>query len=507
MITSQGPDPTSDPADSASALTESTVKSDAALPPQASRKYLVYESCLMELFERCARCQRACAVTTTRLGTLVSVEQLCSHCESSRRWRSQPLVDQTPAGDVQLSAAVYLSGASFSTLHKVFKAMRLQMFPYDTFCRYARMFVEPAVVHSWRKSQEVMLQQLSQQDKVPLGGDMRAHSVPLGGDMRAHSPGHCPKYVSYTTMELSTNTVVDVQLVQSAEVGSPHMEKEGLKRSLALLAARGVTIDYIVTDRHTLIQEFLREENIPQFYDVWHMEKSIVPFVTRLSKKIDKMTKKKGCEKVKRWIPAIRNHVYWTAASSQTGPERLAKWTSLLNHVRDVHTHQDPLFPQCLHTVGNTRDKRKWLSAGSRAFDRLEKELTRKSVLKDIAQLSPHYQASSWEAFQSTVLQFAPKDLVSPYLGTLCRLYLAALHYNENADGGRAPTSSGDPLLKRRSPKSRTGESRARPLKTEATFRYVDDLMDLIMEKVFVDPSSYRDEILKLNIPPDRSSQ
>lgn len=41
----------------------------------------------------------------------------------------------------------------------------------------------------------------------------------------------------------------------------------------------------------------------------------------------------------------------------------------------------------------------------------------------------------------------------------------------------------------------------------EATFRYADDLMDLIMEKVFVDPSSYRDEILNINIPPDLSSQ
>ena len=51
------------------------------------------------------------------------------------------------------------------------------------------------------------------------------------------------------------------------------MEKEGLKRSLALLDARGVTIDSIVTDRHPQIQKFLRDNNITQFYDVWHMEK------------------------------------------------------------------------------------------------------------------------------------------------------------------------------------------------------------------------------------------
>ena len=54
------------------------------------------------------------------------------------------------------------------------------------------------------------------------------------------------------------------------------MEKEGLKRSLALLEERGVTLDSIVTDRHPQIQKFLREANVTQYYDVWHMEKGIL---------------------------------------------------------------------------------------------------------------------------------------------------------------------------------------------------------------------------------------
>lgn len=63
---------------------------------------------------------------------------------------------------------------------------------------------------------------------------------------------------------------------QSNEVGgSYHMEKEGLKRSLALLEARGVALDSIVTDRHPQIQKFLREAKVTQYYDVWHMEKGI----------------------------------------------------------------------------------------------------------------------------------------------------------------------------------------------------------------------------------------
>ncbi|XP_056443945.1 uncharacterized protein LOC130380682 [Gadus chalcogrammus] len=352
------------------------------------------------------------------------------------------------------------------------------------------MFIEPAIVHKWNHSQDVMLQQLSEERKVILGGDMRADS-----------PGHCAKFGSYTMMDLNTKTIVDLQLVQSNEVGgSSHMEKEGLKRSLALLDARGVTIDSIVTDRHPQIQKFLRDNNITQFYDVWHMEKGI-------TKRLHKISKTKDCQKVKTWMQAIRNHIYWTAASSITGPERVAKWTSLLNHVQDIHTHDDPLFPKCLHPIRSTTDKSRWLSGATPAFYKLEKALTKKTVLRDIAKLSPHHQTSSLEAFHAVILRFAPKNVVYPFLGMLCRLYLAALHYNENSDRGQATTSSGDLMFRLTFPKARKGECRAKPVKTEATFQYVNDLMDMIMEKVFVDPASYRAEILKINIPPELSSE
>ena len=36
---------------------------------------------------------------------------------------------------------------------------------------------------------------------------------------------------------------------------------------------------------------------------------------------------------------------------------------------------------------------------------------------------------------------------------------------------------------------------------------YVNDLKDMIMDKGFVDPASYRAEILKINIPPELSSE
>ena len=84
-----------------------------------------------------------------------------------------------------------------------------------------------------------------------------------------------------------------------------------------------------------------------------------------LSKKLTALGKEKECELVKRWIPSIKNHIYWTASTSTTKEEKLAKWKSVLNHIQDVHIHDDPLYPKCLHPIKVTTDKAKWFQPGS----------------------------------------------------------------------------------------------------------------------------------------------
>ncbi len=84
-----------------------------------------------------------------------------------------------------------------------------------------------------------------------------------------------------------------------------------------------------------------------------------------LSKKLLKISQRKECEKLRKWLRSIKNHIYWTAAASSSGQERVAKWTSILNHVQDIHTHEDAVFPRCLHPRRTSRDKSKWLRAGA----------------------------------------------------------------------------------------------------------------------------------------------
>ncbi|XP_029950535.1 uncharacterized protein LOC115390701 isoform X2 [Salarias fasciatus] len=52
---------------------------------------VVFESCLRELFQRCPVCEHRCEVQRCQLGTCVSFAQLCSRCQYSRRWQSEPL--------------------------------------------------------------------------------------------------------------------------------------------------------------------------------------------------------------------------------------------------------------------------------------------------------------------------------------------------------------------------------------------------------------------------------
>lgn len=60
-------------------------------------------------------------------------------------------------------------------------------------------------------------------------------------------------------------------------------------------------------------------------------------------------------------------------------------------------------------------------STGTLVFEKLEMVMTSKRTLNDVAKLSPHYQTSSLESFHSVILRFAPKNVVFPYIGMLCR--------------------------------------------------------------------------------------
>ena len=165
------------------------------VPHHKDKKYIVYHSCLMELFRECPLCQRPSHVSSKTRGTMIIVEQTCTYCDQKvRTWRSQPMVRHIPAGNIQLSSAIYIAGESLSkfervstVLHtvwvkcnimyaqyyewsiyhfrfvstlshyvfkQVFKEMNVAIHNYHTFRRHSKAYVEPAIVHAWHQWKE-----------------------------------------------------------------------------------------------------------------------------------------------------------------------------------------------------------------------------------------------------------------------------------------------------------------------------------------------------------------
>ncbi|XP_008298193.1 uncharacterized protein LOC103370809 isoform X2 [Stegastes partitus] len=481
----------SHPHDSTNDLGDSEMSGMESACDYTDPKYIVFESSLRDLFQTCPVCRWECVVQQRSLGTFVSFSQRCPNCQYTRKWQSQPIKENTPVGNLQMSAAVYFTGGSFIQMEKICKAMNLRMFQYDTFRRHARMFLEPAINHKWKTDQQTLIEHLKEEkDKIAVGGDMRADS-----------PGHSAKFGSYTLMHLKSNNIIDVQLVQSNEVGgSSHMEKEGLRRGLDFLEAHHLNVDYIVTDRHAQVHKYLKERNVDQYYDVWHLEKD-------LSKQLENLAKNKECLVVRKWLPSIKNHMYWTATASKSGAEKVAKWKSLVNHLQNVHTHDDPLFPKCAHPDRVSRDPNKWFQPGSTALSKVEKLLLDKRILRDVEKLNHDHQISSLEAFHSITEGFTPKNDVLSSVGRLCRLYLAAMHFNENAKRDQSTTLEGKAVCRLMFPHCKNGQCIATPVQTEPTFQYVSDLMKLLFEKIFEDPTRYTEDLNKVSLPEDRWAQ
>ncbi|XP_052280835.1 uncharacterized protein LOC127878348 [Dreissena polymorpha] len=338
--------------------------------------------------------------------------------------------------------------------------IKVPILSYRTYKRLQSIYILPAVDNVWKKTQARLFE-------MRTGKSLR-----LGGDARCCSPGHTAKFGSYTLMDLETNHVLDVQLVQSNEVkNSNAMELEGLKRGLRNLATNHMKVTDLTTDRHVKVRWFMREEmeNICHWFDVWHMAKGV-------KNKLLTLGKKKGCEAVGNWAQSIANHLYYRAASSEgNGDLVVAKWLSIGNHVVNRHDGHGDLFQRCLH--GPIDRNKKWIKADSKAHKEPLLITERKRFVADIRMLSPTEQTSALEAQHKVVCQFAPKFLSFSYAAMKQRLHLAALHSLANANRKQAETRQGEKRYRLSYPKYNAGHHVVKAVKENCTYDYVDEVM------------------------------
>jgi hypothetical protein len=154
---------------------------------------------------------------------------------------------------------------------------------------------------------------------------------------------------------------------------------------------------------------------------------------------------KKDCQIVNLWMKSITNHLCWCVLSSNgVGELAYAKWISLMNHIINKHEEHDPLFQKCDHeALDDNQAKKEWFKPHSKAYCQLEEILLNKKLKKDIMNLSPCGQTYLAEGFHSLINHIAPKMFHFGYYGLLARLYIAALHFNENANRSQAVNKLG----------------------------------------------------------------
>ncbi|XP_060084262.1 uncharacterized protein LOC132563537 [Ylistrum balloti] len=437
------------------------------------RLYLVSEQSLMSLFQVCPQCSSpSLGNIINNVGTLIKVEQDCGVCGHSRLWNSQPLVGSIPLGNLKLSCGILFSGSLPAKTLRIFDFMNCPAISKETFIKHQRNYLQPAIVDLWKERQRMYLEEIQRNNRP----------ICIGGDGRCDTPGHSAKFGSYSVMDLDQGQVIDVQLVQSNEVKSScHMEKEGLSRSIAFLQDHDIDIHTIVTDRHVQIRKWVRENmtDTKHCVDVWHVAKG-------LKKKVLALSKEKDCGELSTWIRSITNHLYWVAASTPDADKDLMmeKWQSLGNHIQNIHEGHGKKFPKCLHPdlTGLERRKR-WLKPGTKSLEKLLPILDNRQMKMDIPMLSTNQQTSELEGYHSVINHFAPKMHGFSYYGMVCRLLLGALHYNEN--GGRDPavTKDGNTCYNIVYPKHKKGEYTVREVKMEPTFDYVQELLQITVNK------------------------
>ena len=159
----------------------------------------------MELFSTCPICTADThGIVEKEQGTALHIHQHCSSCGYMRKWKNQPYIRNMPVLNLLMSGAILFSGTLPSKAMRLFTLLGLMHVRRRTYFRHQRLYLEPVVYSTWEEQQKALFSNL-RDDKVELE---------LAGDGRSDSPGYCAKYGTYTLIEMNTNKILDMKIIQ-----------------------------------------------------------------------------------------------------------------------------------------------------------------------------------------------------------------------------------------------------------------------------------------------------
>ena len=475
------------------------------------KKFIIFEGQLNRLLygQKCPSCHigHASELTRSMVGTMLRVKITCV-CGHDWRWDSQTCIGRQPVGNILTAAAVLLSGRTYETTRFFMSLLNLQFMAEPTYREIHNGMLLPVINHYFR-------------DEIKDVRDgLQGKKVTICGDGRCDSPGYNAKYCTYTCIDMDTNKIAAMELVQVTEASSSvAMEKIGFSRALGSLIEE-VDVKVVATDRHTGIRKLMREEHstIDHQFDVWHFTKSV-------GKKLTAKAKRKNCQDLMPWVKSITNHIWWSAQNCRGNPDILVEmFQSVTHHICNIHqwTSAD-LFHACTHQPLTQEQQitTKWLTPDSEAHRALQEILFDKRLVKDIKQLTQACRTGAIEVYHNVYLKYCPKRLHFRYPAMLARAQLAVLDHNSNTGKKHAV------VTRPRKGSAKKGEKKykivfskatktwiAKQVSEEGNYTYLWELMvtalqmksgDLVVEPVQIpelppnivkDPRPSRDEVV-----------
>ena len=108
------------------------------------KKFIVFESCLFKLLERCCSCGQEVELNTSVRGTLLVVNGTCPDGHALN-WQSQPLVRDLGAGNLMVAAAILFCGLTFTGISNLAKLLNLAMFSESRYYRLQKKYLFPVI--------------------------------------------------------------------------------------------------------------------------------------------------------------------------------------------------------------------------------------------------------------------------------------------------------------------------------------------------------------------------
>lgn len=145
-------------------------------------------------------------------------------------WTNQDVVQQQPVLNLQLCAAILLSGQNPTAALRMLACIGVQVVTARTFFNTQRDHLWPAVdrVCSHRQGfkwlfGDVLLFlfflpfKVWKDEQSQLLQEVQGRPVTLAGDGRADSPGYCAKFGTYSLLDVEKNKILHFEVVQVSQ--------------------------------------------------------------------------------------------------------------------------------------------------------------------------------------------------------------------------------------------------------------------------------------------------